>query len=109
MMIEWWLSPTKVVDSNRYLECQAMTAPWTVSGDAQIEMMRKQINSDYSRRVKSWVEKQMKNEIVDSNSSCRVRDSSSPGKEFDNIDDDERMKMKQMRPTMENRWVCGYS
>jgi hypothetical protein len=71
-------------------------------------MVRKQINSDYSRRVKSWVEKQMKNEIKDSDSGRRVRDSSSPGKEFDNIDEDERMKMKRMRPTTENHWVYGY-
>ena len=68
-------------------------------------MMRKKINSNYSRRVKSWVEKQMKNEnkIVDSDDGR----SSSPGKEFDNIDEDERMKMIQMRPTMENCWVRG--
>ena len=72
-------------------------------------MMRKQINSDYSRRVESWEEKQMKNEIVDSDSGRRVRNSSSPGKEFDDIDEDERMKMKQMRPTMDNHWVRGYS
>ena len=38
----------------------------------------------------------------------RVHDFSSPGKEFDNIDEDERMKMKQVGPRMENRWVYGY-
>ena len=57
-------------------------------------MVRKQINSDYSRRVKSWVEKQMKNEIVDSDGGRKVCDSSSPGKEFDDIDEDERMRIK---------------
>jgi len=31
----------------------------------------------------------MKNWIVDSDSGCRVRDSSSPGKEFDDTDEDE--------------------
>jgi hypothetical protein len=51
----------------------------------------------------------MKNEIVDSDSGRRVRNSSSPGKEFEDIDEDEKMKMKRMRPTMENRWVRGYS
>ena len=53
----------------------------------------------------------MKNEnkIIDSNGGRRVRKSSSPGKEFDNIDEDERMKIIQMRPMMENRWVRGCS
>jgi hypothetical protein len=50
----------------------------------------------------------MKNEIKDSDSGRRVRDSSSPGKVFVNIDEDERMKMKRMRPTTENHWVYGY-
>ena len=74
-------------------------------------MIRKQINYDYSRRVESWVEKQMKNEnkIVDYDGGRSVRESSSPGKEFDDIDEDERMKMIRMRPTMENRWVRGCS
>ena len=75
----------------------------------KLEMMRNQINFDYSRRVESWVEKQIKdeNEIVDSDGGRRVRKSSSPGKEFDDIDEDERMKMIRMRPTMENCWVHG--
>ena len=51
----------------------------------------------------------MKNEIVDSDSGRRVRDSSSPGKEFNGIDENESMKIKRMRPTMENRWVRRYS
>ena len=49
------------------------------------------------------------NEIIDSDGGRRVRKSSSPGKEFDNIDEDERMKMIRMIPAMENHWVRGYS
>ena len=56
------------------------------------------------------MEKHMKNEneIIDSDGGYRVRKSSSPGKEFDKIDENERRKMKQMRPTIENCWVRGY-
>ena len=53
------------------------------------------------------MEKHMKNEneIIDSDGGYRVRKSSSPGKEFDDIGENERIKMIQMRPMMENHWV----